>query len=64
MKNEIKQGIINGENFYNEKLGWFTTNRINKEGYFWVFFNDKIYRFDSVLKSANAIVKLMNTGNL
>jgi hypothetical protein len=64
MKTEIKQAIINGENFYNEKLGWFTTNRINKDGYFWIFIDEKVLRYDSITKATNVIMKLINTGNI
>lgn len=64
MKAEIKQAIINGENFHNEVLGWFTTNRINKDGYFWIFINDRVLKYDSITKSTNAIMKLINTGNI
>ena len=64
MKTEIKQAIINGENFYNEKLGWFTTNRINKDGYFWIFIDEKVLRYNSITKATNVIMKLINTGNI
>ncbi len=64
MKTEIKKSIIEGQDFQNDKLGWFTTNRINKDGSFWIFYNEKIYRYNSVLKSTNAILKLINTGCL
>jgi hypothetical protein len=64
MKTEIKNAIIEGQDFQNDNLGWFTTNRINKDGFFWIFYNDKVYTYDSVLKSTNAILKLINTGLL
>jgi hypothetical protein len=64
MKTDIKNQIINGGNFQNDLCGWFTTNRINKDGYFWIFTNDKTIKYNSITKATNALLKLINTGTI
>lgn len=64
MKQEIKKIILNGENFSNELVNYYTINRINIDGNFWIFIGDKMKKYNTINKAVNAILKLKNSGNL
>lgn len=63
-KTDIKNGILNGQQFGNDAADWNTVNRINKDGKMFLRIGETYKGFTTVEKYANAILKLLNTGQL
>lgn len=58
---DIKERILNGEQFGNESANWFTLFRV-KDRMFVIDINEKMYWYKNIDSAAKRVAQLINRG--